>query len=128
MSLSHSQVRFNATNMTSRIQTALKGLVSKGTITEAQSDKIEPILTNAFSTHSTSSEQSHQSQGKKNSTTTSSSSGTRRSGLGRTNILSPLVINKTITQSQANAVMQSIMPQRSAGQSVHGNQNNSKKA
>jgi hypothetical protein len=126
---SSGQMKSNSFNMTSRIQTALKGLVSKGTITQAQSDKIEPILTNAFSNHGTSSGQSRQFNGQSrsgnSSNQTSSGSYARRSGFNGNNILSSLVSNKTITQEQADAVMQAIMPQRHNGQSAQGNQSSS---
>jgi hypothetical protein len=122
--------RLNGADMTSRIQTGLKGLVSKGTITQAQSDKIEPVLTAAFSNFGANRGQGGQGQrpqqangnssgsnpaGNSSAASGSSGSGQQR-GFGGSDLLSSLVSNGTITQAQSDAVIQAIMPQRQGGQ------------
>jgi len=95
-----SQGQFNPQQMQGNIKTALAPLVSNGTITQAQSDAVVQAYAQAFAKHQQGSCQqgSGHQQG----------SGQQASGQKQNPILAPLVSNKTLTPSQANAVDQAI--------------------
>ena len=94
-----SQGQFNPQQMQGNIKTALAPLVSKGTITQAQSDAVVQAYAQAFAKHQQGSGQHNYSQ---------QGSGQQASGQKQNPILAPLVSNKTLTPSQANAVDQAI--------------------
>jgi polyhydroxyalkanoate synthesis regulator phasin len=94
-----SQRQFNPQQMQGNIKTALSSLVSKGTITQDQSDKVVQAYAQSFANRQQGSGQQGSGQ---------PGSGQQASGQRQNPILTPLVSNGTLTQSQANAVDQAI--------------------
>lgn len=93
---------FNSTQMKQKMQNSLKTLVSKGTITQAQADKILTALTaNTQRFGNRNNQQSSQQNGQ-------SGNNQGNYNKARTNPLDSLVKDGTITQAQADAVMQQI--------------------
>lgn len=87
--------RPNPQQMQANIQKALAGLVSKGTITQTQADKVIQVYATNLSSRQPSSQSSNQSSNQ--------SSANHQRGQ-RPNPLAALVTNGTLTQNQANAV------------------------
>jgi polyhydroxyalkanoate synthesis regulator phasin len=109
---SNSSHQFNPQQMQASIKTALSSLVTKGTITQDQSDKVVQAYAQAFANRQQGSGQqgSGYQQG-------SGQQGSGQQGASqRSNpIVTQLVSNGTLTQSQADAVNQAIrsaMPHR----------------
>jgi polyhydroxyalkanoate synthesis regulator phasin len=100
--------------MENNIKTAMASLVSSGTITQAQSDKVVQAYTQSFANRQQNSQQGSGQQG---------SGYQQGSGQGQNPILTQLVSNGTLTQSQADAVNQAIrktMPNHRTGGSTSG--------
>ncbi|ADK14654.1 hypothetical protein [Clostridium ljungdahlii] len=91
--ISQSGARPSSSQMEQRVQDSVKSLVTAGTITQAQADKI----TTAYTTHP---------NGNKNKTQNNQQGGTQNKQ--RFNPLSKLVSDGTITQAQADAVTQKL--------------------
>ncbi len=102
--------QFNPQQMQGNIKTALTSLVSKGTITQDQSDKVVQAYAQALANRQQAS--NHQQ-----------ASGQQASGQRQNPILTQLVSNGTLTQTQATAVNQAIsqaMPHRRPGVATSG--------
>jgi polyhydroxyalkanoate synthesis regulator phasin len=115
-----SQGHFNPQQMQASIKAALTSLVSKGTITQAQSDQVVQAYAQSFANRQ---QGSGQPQG-----SGQQGSGQQASGQRQNPIITKLVSNGTLTQSQANAVNQAIrqaMPHRQRSGSSTSGQTNS---
>lgn len=98
----------NAEQRKKKIQDSIQPLVSDGTITQAQSDKIVEALTS--NTHKQGSQGSSQNNQQSNQQNSSQQSNNQNNGQNkpRNNPLSKLVSDGVITQAQADAVMKKI--------------------
>jgi hypothetical protein len=101
--------------MQANIKNALAGLVSNGTITQSQSDAVVQAYAQSFAKRQQGSGQhNYGQQGSGQQGQGYQGSGQQGSGQRQSPILTPLVSNGTLTQSQANAINQAIrqaMPQ-----------------
>jgi hypothetical protein len=102
--------QFNPQQMQASIKTALVGLVTNGTITQDQSDKVVQAYAQVFANRQQSSGQQGSGQQGSGYQQGSGQQGSGQQGAGqRPNpILTQLVSNGTLTQSQADAVNQAI--------------------
>lgn len=100
-----SQRQFNPQQMQNNIKQALAGLVSNGTITQAQADQVTQAYAQAFANRPQGSGQ----QGSYPQGSGQQGSGQQGSGHRQNPILTQLVSKGTITQDQANAINQAIM-------------------
>lgn len=105
--------------MKKRMQDNIKPLVSDGTITQAQADKIiEAMTTNNRKNRSQGNQQNNNSNNSQNSNQSNNPNRPRN------NALSELVSNGTITQAQEDAVMQKIRGNSAHKNNGQGTQNN----
>jgi polyhydroxyalkanoate synthesis regulator phasin len=108
--------------MQASIKQTLAGLVSNGTITQDQSDKVVQAYAQAFAKRSQGSGQ----HGSYQQGSGQQGSGQQMSGQRQNPIMAPLVSNGTITQDQANAINQAIskaMPHHGPRTGGSGQQN-----
>lgn len=110
--------------MKQRMQDNLKGLVTAGTITQAQSDKIlEALTSNTQKKDNQGTSQNNAQNNNQNNQQDNSKQGNNQNK-PRSNPLSKLVSDGTITQAQADAVMQKIRGNSNHRNSGQGSQNN----
>jgi polyhydroxyalkanoate synthesis regulator phasin len=107
-----SQVHFNPQQMQANVKAALTSLVSNGTITQDQSDKVVQAYAQSLANRQQGSNQ-QQASGQQ-------ASGQQASGQRQNPIIVKLVSNGTLTQSQANAVSQAIRQAMPHGQRPSG--------
>lgn len=105
--------------MKKRMQDNIKSLVSDGTITQAQADKIVEVMTT-----NNRKKDSQGNQQNSNSNNNQSSNQNNNQNRPRNNALNELVSNGTITQAQADAVMQKIRGNSAHKNNGQGAQNN----
>jgi polyhydroxyalkanoate synthesis regulator phasin len=106
-----SQVHFNPQQMQANVKAALTSLVSNGTITQDQSDKVVQAYAQSLANRQQASGQQASGQ---------QASGQQASGQRQNPIIVKLVSNGTLTQSQANAVSQAIRQAMPHGQRPSG--------
>lgn len=113
--------RPNAEQMKTRIQDSIKPLVTAGTITQDQADKI----VTAYTTRPAGNEQNKsQDKQQNNQNGNNANNGQKGQNRQRFNPLSKLVTDGVITQAQADAVMQKIKessPNKNNGQNPQNN-------
>ncbi|MBZ9634802.1 hypothetical protein [Clostridium sp. FP1] len=93
--------KFDPAVMKKQYEDALKGLVTDGTIKQAQSDKVLVVLTKNMSKPKTQTQDGNNQQNGQQS----GQQGTSQNKV-RKNPLSELVTSKVITQAQSDAIMQ----------------------
>lgn len=113
----------SAEQMKKRIQDSIQPLVTAGTITQAQADK---IIT-AYTTRPTGDGQKNKTQDKQqnNQQGNNQNNGQNKQ---RNNLLSKLVADGTITQAQADAVTQKVKENSKNKNNGQGSQNNNGQA
>lgn len=105
----------SADQMKKRIQDSIQPLVTAGTITQAQADK---IIT-AYTTRPTGDGQKNKTQDKQQGNTENNGQNKQKN-----NLLSKLVTDGTITQDQADAVTQKMKENSTHKNNGQGSQNN----
>lgn len=109
--------------MKKRIQDDIQSLITAGTITQDQANKIVDAMTTRNNPNS--SNQSNSSQSNSNQQSNQQNGNKGNGQRQRYNPLSKLVSDGTITQSQADAVMQKVRGNFTRNGNHNGNQQNS---
>lgn len=118
--------RMSSEQMKQRVQDSIKPLVTAGTITQAQADKIVEAYTTRTNGNGQNSTQNNQQTGQQNNQKSNQQGNSQASGQNRQryNPLSKLVNDGVITQAQSDAVMEKMRGNFNPKNNGQNSQNN----